>query len=150
MSMSKEMAACLDPRIEHYMRQQRGMCAQLDARANHHVSPDVRSLADDRRRVDHRCRMNARRINRRLIEEAQSPRKSVVRVINPQSSRLNLRKLRFHQHGGRFGGARQAPVLGIGHEGNLRRAGLLNPFHARHFQLRVSAQLRTQLLCQLA
>ena len=94
--------------------------------------------------------MDARRVSRRLIEEAQRPRKGQIRVLEPQRRRFNLRELRLDQHGGGPGLARQARILGIGHEGDLRRPGLLNPFDACDFQLRVSAQLRAQPRCQLA
>jgi len=132
------------------MRQQRGLRAQLHARSDDNISADVRSFADHRRRIDHRRRMNSRRVDRRLIEEAQRAREGQVGVLQPERRRFNLRELRLDQHGRSPGLARQPRVLGIGHEGHLRRPGLLNPFDSSDFQLRVSAQFRAQLRCQLA
>ena len=48
------------------------------------------------------------------------------------------------------GFAGQTGVFGIGHEGDLGRTGILNPFDTSDFQVRVATQFRTQPTCQFA
>jgi len=81
MSVSEEMSAGHDARVEHHVGQQRGMSPQPHPRAHDYVCPDVRPFADLCRGVDDRCRMDAGRIRRRPIEKAQRPGKRQVGVL---------------------------------------------------------------------
>jgi len=142
MSMSEEIATGLHAGVEHHVGAAwHGRPASL--RTNHHVSPNVRPRADDRRRIDDRRWMNAGRVNRRLIEDSQRAREGEIGILSRSVAASISGNSGSTSTAAALVLRARPPYLGIGHEGNLRRPGLLNPFHACYFQLRVSAQLRT-------
>ena len=150
MSVGKEVAPGLDSGVEHDVGQQRGVRSQPHLRAHHHIRANMRSFADFGCGIDDRRGMDAGGISRRLIEKSQSPGEGQVRVPEPQGRYGNLLKIRIDKHGRspRFFG--QRGISRVGHEGYLSGASLLNSVYARYFQLRVSAQLRSQPDCQFA
>ena len=120
------------------------------ARADDDVSSDMRALADDGAGIDGSGGMDAGRIIRRLVKQAQRPGKGVVGVLDAQRGNGNLRKFRLNQHRSGMRCARQAGIAGIGHKGNFRGACFLNSLDAGDLHLGIAAEFRAQLRGQLA
>ena len=108
------------------------------------------SSADVGGGIDDGGGVNAGRISRRLIEEAERAREGVVGILDAQGCGGDFLELRLDDDGGGVRGAGQRGVAGIGDEGDFGGAGFFNALDAGDFEVRVAAEFRAQTACQFA
>lgn len=149
-SMGKKVASGLDPWVEYDVGKEGCGWAETNKMPNHDIGANVCAIADDGGWIDDGCGVDAGTVDRRLVESSQRPGEGEVGIGDTERCGLNVLKGRLNQHCGGLRLSRQGSVAGIGNEGHLGGAGVLNPFDACHFQACVAAQLRTQQLCQFA
>ena len=108
------------------------------------------SVADDGGGVDDSGGMNAGRVGRRLVEEAERAREGVIGILDAQGCGGDLLKLGLDEDGCGMGGAGERGVAEVGDEGDFGGAGFFNALDAGNFEVWVAAEFRAQLRCQFA
>ena len=96
MGVREEIVADPRPAIDDHVRQQHATFADLDVLIDHHVGADVRMRADAGGVVDHRRRVDAGRVARRMIKQLQRPGERQVRIGAAQRRRRKGGKVLGH------------------------------------------------------
>ena len=102
------------------------------------------------RGIDDGGGMNAGRVGRRLVEEAERASEGVIGILDAESCGGDFLKLGLDDDGGGVGGAGESGVAGIGDEGDFGGAGFFNALDAGNFEVWVAAEFRAQPACQFA
>ena len=123
--VSEEVVADLRVGINHCVGQKSCMISNDRAIADDDIGADVGVGADGRGGRDDRGGMHSRRINRSLVEEFQRTSEGQIGIGDAQGSGGDLSECGLDQDGGGLRGAGKRGVLGVGYEGDLAGAGLL-------------------------
>src|SRR6266487_133072 len=136
MRVRQKIVANLHATIDHHVREQDRLRADLDILLNHNVRSNVRAWLDLRGRMDDRGGMNSRSILRRLIKEFKRARKTQIWILAAQHRRRKSREVLGDDDRRSLGATRGGCVFGIRNECEMAWSGSFDRRNSRDFGVR--------------